>query len=516
MSFSALDIWWFHAGACLFAGALAWSLGLALHRGMRISHAACSYWLVVWAVAILPTLLAVAFHCFAPAGANWPLPTPLPLPSVAELGGWSSGLEPPWQDAAEPPGPKVGLGPLLLMLYLAGAGLTAFRWSRGLLAVRCIVRASRPIDPAALPGPLAAMERQRLHRLGIELRSTTQQVSPFAVCWPQQVIIIPAALAARMEDRQLQMVLRHEASHLFRHDPQRAALMRLVGMVLWFNPFLGLIERRVQVAAELCCDAAASGAEPEARHVYARAYLEALRLSARSQMPSSVAAFSRHDPGSHRLRIRHMVQGDARRRLSLPWRIALLVLALTAGSAVAAVQIGTVTPARGQASIDEAGGDPRTSAVSIVAPPRSEAAAPEATADVPAKPAIGFRFPVTAPRISSRYGAEGAPYTRPHRGIDFAAARGTPVYAPADATVAAATTSYPDGPNYGTVVVLDHGGGWQSLHAHLDGFDVQVGQRVAAGMQIGRAGTTGKVTGPHLHMELLLNGQRVDPEPLLR
>ncbi|MGY0611910.1 peptidoglycan DD-metalloendopeptidase family protein [Luteimonas sp. A501] len=516
MSLSALDIWWFHAGACLFAGALAWSLGLVLHHGLRISHAARSYWLVVWALAILPTLLAIAFHGFASVGANWSLPTPLPLPSVAGLGGWSSGLEAPWQDAVQPLGARAWQEPLLPMLYLAGAGLAALRWGRGMLAVRRIVRASSLVVPAALPGPLSAMEQQRLHRLGIELRSTTRQVSPFAVCWPRRAIIIPAALAARLEDRQLQMVLRHEASHLARHDPQRAALMRLVGVVLWFNPFLGLIERRVQVAAELCCDAAAAGVEPEARHVYARAYLEALRLSARSQMPSPVAAFSRHDPGSHRLRIRHMVQGDARRRLALPWRIALLALALVAGGAVAAVQIGTVTPGRDRAGIEEAAGGPRAAVVSIVAPVRREAAAPEATADVTARPAIGFRFPVTAPRVSSRYGAEGGPYTRPHRGIDFAAARGTPVYAPAAATVAAATTNYPDGPNYGTVVVLDHGGGWQSLHAHLDGFDVQVGQRVAAGTQIGRAGTTGKVTGPHLHMELLLDGQRVDPEPLLR
>ena len=100
--------------------------------------------------------------------------------------------------------------------------------------------------------------------------------------------------------------------------------------------------------------------------------------------------------------------------------------------------------------------------------------------------------------------------------MDFGAARGTPVYAPAAGTVIAATTRYPDGPQYGTVVVLDHGGGWQTLYAHLDGFDVEVGQRVAAGTQIGRVGATGKVTGPHVHLEMLLNGQRVDPEPLLQ
>lgn len=505
MSLPMPDMWWLHVGASLFAGMLAWTLGLALHRGLRITHAARNYWLIVWALAVLPTGLAIAFHYLAPANATWPLSAPLPLPSVSELGEWSSGLAA--HEVRASPGMQAWLEPLLGLLYLIGASVAAFSWGKGLLAVRRMVRAAHRLDPATLPGPLSAAEQQRLQRLGIALGSTTHSISPFAVCCPQPAIIVPTALVGRLSDCQLQMVLRHEASHLAQYDPQRAALMRLVGVVLWFNPFLRLIAGRVQIAAELCCDAVATGSGLEARRAYAAAYLEALRLSARAAMPSSVAAFSRHDPGSHKLRIRHMVEDDPRRRLPVLLRVALIGLALAAGSALATVQI----------VVAAAGDSPSTPVAPEVSPLLSdEAVAAHAINDVLANPTIRFGFPVAKPRITSRYGVDGGSRTRPHRGLDFAAARGTPVYAPASGTVAAAITRYPDGPDYGTVVVLDHGGGWQSLYAHLDGFDVQPGQQVTAGTQIGRAGITGKVTGPHVHMEMLLNGQRVDPEPLLR
>jgi murein DD-endopeptidase MepM/ murein hydrolase activator NlpD len=79
----------------------------------------------------------------------------------------------------------------------------------------------------------------------------------------------------------------------------------------------------------------------------------------------------------------------------------------------------------------------------------------------------------------------------------------------------AATSEYPDGPQYGTVVVIDHGHGWQTLYAHLQVADVVVGQQVLAGEQIARVGSTGRVTGPHLHLEMLHNGERVDPQAYL-
>jgi murein DD-endopeptidase len=101
---------------------------------------------------------------------------------------------------------------------------------------------------------------------------------------------------------------------------------------------------------------------------------------------------------------------------------------------------------------------------------------------------------------------------RLHTGEDLGAALGTPVYAVAPGRVVAA------GPNdgYGNQVVVDHGGGVQSAYNHLSVIVVPVGAHVRAGEVVGRVGSTGLSTAPHLHFEIRLGGRPVDPVPYLR
>lgn len=512
MTLPSLEFWSLHLGACLATGALAWVAGLGLHRALRLSHASRAYWLGVWTLAALPTAAALALRWLGPETPSWPITPNLPLPMLSDGGVWPgmTGATPPVATAATT-ALRDWLEPLLAALYLSGAIVAALRWCSGLRAVRRIVAASRPFDGTpggALNDASVAAECRRLAEAGIEVRSIDDATSPFAVCLPRPTILVPTVLSAQMSDEQLRMVLRHEAAHLARRDPQRAAGMRLVQVLLWFDPFLRLIAQRVQIAAELRCDAAAIADRADRRRSYAQAYLQTLRLSAGVPLPASAAAFSRKDPGHHRLRIAHMIEGDRRRRVPPALRWVLAATALVAGAAIASVQIAA-TPAT---TAPAATISPTSAATKAVAKPAPGPAAAAAAASVE----IDFSSPMRKPKISGHFGEIGPPRSNPHRGLDFTAARGTPVHAPAAGVVVAATERYDNAPNYGTVVVLDHGGGWQSLYAHLDAYDVQVGQQVVSGERIGRVGTTGKVTGPHVHVEMLHNGQRVDPEPLLR
>ncbi|WP_031372466.1 M23/M56 family metallopeptidase [Lysobacter antibioticus] len=510
MTLPSLEFWSLHLCACLATGALAWGAGLGLHRALRLSHASRAYWLGVWTLAALPTAAALALRWLGPETPSWPITPSLPLPMLSDGGAWPgmTGATPPVATAATT-ALRDWLEPLLAALYLSGAIVAALRWCSGLRAVRRIVAASRPFDGTpggTLNDTSVAVECRRLAEAGIEVRSIDDATSPFAVRLPRPTILVPAALSAQMSDEQLRMVLRHEAAHLARRDPQRAAGMRLVQVLLWFDPFLRLIAQRVQIAAELRCDAAAIADRADRRRSYAQAYLQTLRLSAGVPLPASAAAFSRKDPGHHRLRIAHMIEGDRRRRVPPALRWVLAATALVAGAAIASVQIAA-TPAT---TAPAATISPTSAAAKAVAKPAPGPAVAAASVE------IDFSSPMRKPKISGHFGEIGPPRSNPHRGLDFTAARGTPVHAPAAGVVVAATERYDNAPNYGTVVVLDHGGGWQSLYAHLDAYDVQVGQQVVSGERIGRVGTTGKVTGPHVHVEMLHNGQRVDPEPLLR
>jgi len=95
-----------------------------------------------------------------------------------------------------------------------------------------------------------------------------------------------------------------------------------------------------------------------------------------------------------------------------------------------------------------------------------------------------------------------------HYGIDFSSRVGTPVYATADGEVIAVETAVQ---GYGKMVILDHGYGYQTRYAHLQGFKVKLGERVKRGVAIAYTGNTGVSTAPHLHYEVLLNGNQINP-----
>ena len=120
-----------------------------------------------------------------------------------------------------------------------------------------------------------------------------------------------------------------------------------------------------------------------------------------------------------------------------------------------------------------------------------------------------MRLPVAA-SVSSSFGMRRHPILgshRFHKGVDLRAAFGTPIRASADGRVAAAGWNG----GYGREVRLDHGQGLQTLYAHMSRMAARPGQLVHRGEIIGYVGSTGLSTGPHLHYEVLKNGQAVNP-----
>ena len=114
-------------------------------------------------------------------------------------------------------------------------------------------------------------------------------------------------------------------------------------------------------------------------------------------------------------------------------------------------------------------------------------------------------------RIASGFGMRIDPvYGTPkmHKGLDFTASQGTPVYATGDGKVKLAGFT---GDGYGIHVIINHGYGYETLYGHMTKVKVRPGQKVKRGQVIGWVGSTGKSTGPHCHYEVHINGQEIDP-----
>ena len=129
------------------------------------------------------------------------------------------------------------------------------------------------------------------------------------------------------------------------------------------------------------------------------------------------------------------------------------------------------------------------------------------------KPKVAQPVPVAAPVGKGRFiwptsGRITQRYWSRHRAIDIGAKKGTPVYAADSGYVTFAGWSQV---GYGYYMVIDHGNGFETLYAHLSWYAVEAGQSVKQGQFIGRVGSTGRSTGPHLHFEIIYNGVNRSP-----
>ena len=123
--------------------------------------------------------------------------------------------------------------------------------------------------------------------------------------------------------------------------------------------------------------------------------------------------------------------------------------------------------------------------------------------------------PIEAAFNSSSYGWRIDPFNGNkafHEGLDFTASTGTSIYAAAGGIVSSAEQT----PDYGKIVKIDHGFGLETRYAHGSKLMVKAGQRVEKGQKIAEVGSTGRSTGPHLHYEIRLNGNPLDPRKYLK
>jgi len=348
--------------------------------------------------------------------------------------------------------------PNFMALLAAGYGLlTIFRlvrWARGvLLLYRLPARASRLSDDDA------------------DILISKETKSP--LIHPSGAVIFPVGFFEASSEHEAAMVLAHERAHHDRGDQRYFIVLALIDAVFWFHPAVLAQTRRCRLAAELACDAAACEAFPQHRRAYADLILGSLRGAEGADFACAPTIFSNRVHGDIRMRLESIMRStDAPlRSRAVLGLVAALVLPLTLGQWATA----------------------------------QEALSTEFSVS-----------PVELGKVTSRYGVRRDPWNKHlkswHLGLDFAAPLGTPVRAPGAGVISRVS---PDLEGYGNLLEITHAGGVVTRYAQLKSFKVDLGDRVGAGQVIAKVGSSGRSTGPHLHLEVFIDGDRVDPETVV-
>lgn len=452
---------------------------------------------------------------------------------------------------------------LLGGLYGLGLALALYGcWRRHRARGRLLAEA-RPGDPAidALLRGAARLSGARLPELLVR-----QDVdSPVLTGW-REVILAPDDLAETPQTARFALL--HELVHLRRGDERDRLIGTALKTVFWFHWPLRQIEFHLDAAREIACDAEVmeilgSGA----RKPYAASLIGLMQAAS-----APASAFGADNRRLREMRIKAILNrrpGTARSAsmivLAASAVLSPVALAQTLMTdrverqvpvyaeplpAIAPLASATAEPSAEPAPLAEPRPEPRprasiaplpaslTQAAEPVAAPLAEPAGLTIEADsfvIASAPsaqhaprviasgsvAVGllvdapdFSHTVTDGRITSLYGdrpARPAGAPRMHHGVDVAAPTGTAITAPGAGVITHAEMGFNGSARWGNTVVIDHGDGWSTLYAHMHIIDVEVGEVVQAGSQIGEVGSTGASTGPHVHVELRHNGERIDP-----
>ncbi len=440
---------------------------------------------LVWPAALILAALPVIIAPLA-AALGISLRAPAPLPPMADIAAPAAMTEPALNEAiiyAAPAGPSLAdILRLAAIIYFY-----SFLMLFILAAVRHVWFAYRLnyAVPCDEPKLVDALEHWR-KRIGVTRRPRyvfSHIVSSVCVYgYFRPVVVMPDTLLDRISIADAALMGAHEMAHVKRGDVVLFALCSAVKAVFWFNPFMHRICARATLAAEQGADALvlARGVD---RRQYAHCFVQGLRLAAGAQgrfAGELIPSFTPFDKRSRRERLDAILTGSPEKPLiGFAGKLGLAASAAAAAGLAFAQAAFAVTP-------------------------------PEPRDALTVAPVEG--------KITSTFGEKRRLFGEDlpaHNGVDIKAARGEPVRAAGGGKVIDATDRYNDEDAWGKVVVIDHGHGLVTRYAHLDSYAVRKGARVDAGDVIGAVGATGKATGPHLHFEVIVDGDLIDPSPVL-
>lgn len=363
--------------------------------------------------------------------------------------------------------------------------------------------------PAGSPMIDEIMQQFHFRRLPV-IRTASCGLAPLTYGCIRPVVLLPAELLADTDT--LRMILTHELAHIRRRDCLRKLLFSVCLCVYWWNPACWLMLVLANRDIELACDELALrylGADR--RKAYALTLLE---LAARQAQPHPLCS--------------GFGKPAAEERIQAIMKAKKIPVYLTAIAVIVAAAVVTVFATQAEPTANE------EKAVLAQRVAQQEEALQETVAlELPQTQSIEDSRPAEETTLSAAptdyvFPLENADATvldsfgdRPvpdipvnvspkyafHRGVDLEASEGSSVLAVADGTVTVSASDL----IYGEQITIQHADGMLTTYCHLSERLVSEGDSVRQGQIIGRSGSTGWVTGPHLHLEVQMDGEYVDP-----
>jgi len=419
--------------------------------------------LVLWGLVVLR---------FALPG-NWVLAPGFDLgPTIGEVTS-SHLMEPPGALAAAESTPTEALDTThpvagaLVSVWLALVCLLALHSGRRRATFRRIVRNAPPCRD---PRVTRLIDRWRGHH---RIRRPTTVVwgdagvGPFTMGTLRPIVYLPRSIVEGDGDA-LEASIAHELAHVAALDDLAIHCQRVIGILFFFHPVMWLTGRRLDEHRELARDLAVIKRGRFCSRRYGKGLLRAVTDVGRPALGMA----------------------------ALGTRLSTRIRALAARGAVHEPEyLPSMLLILGLLSLPVIGFGHRSPA--------------------PGAPGLESRWwtPIPEGTVSSGFGPRRGPFTGEsvhHRGVDIVAAQGRPIVASRSGRVSKSVRQ-PGDSAWGKQIVLQHEGGYQSIYAHLDKVFVEKGEAVEQGTIIGTVGSTGRVTGPHLHFEIHLDGRALDP-----
>ena len=443
----------------------------------KFSAGSGAIWKTALVLAIVPSLSAPLLS----QGGVSLRPTQVVLPQIAapiEENDKSALTVPAGEPEAmiDPTFTKRKAGDAIALIYGYGLALAFGIWLFRVLATQASLARARETKDANLLDDINVWTKRFGLNTPPRVFLSPDVSSVCMVGFLRPCIMLPEKIDQVLSRDELAVMCAHELAHIKRRDGALFLVLALVRVLFWFNPAIPRLTARVEQSAEECADALVvnKGAD---RKVYANCFVEALKFAAARPrlQPAYAPSFTPIDREGRRKRLERILGEGSGSSITPTGKALLGAFAVGVGCLAIAQAAYAVAPETRLATLDRA---PLSGKITVEF----------------GKSKNGKKF---------------------HQGIDIRAPQWSKIVAPADAEVIESTDLYNGDPYWGKVIVLDHGSGLVTRYAHLGKCLVQPGDKVKAGDLIAKVGSTGKSSGPHLHFEVIKNGDFIDPRTVI-